>query len=87
MNKHGYEQALKRIISLWHCSKDSPERVELDRLLALVREYELKFLAKNTKIIRAVASSTSIETGENVTIIEERLRSRDGKFKDLRLAQ
>ncbi|SFD14562.1 hypothetical protein SAMN05660831_00855 [Thiohalospira halophila DSM 15071] len=41
---------------------------------------------KRDRIIRTVATSTAIETGESTRKIEERLRSRKGRFKDLTLA-
>ena len=41
---------------------------------------------RRDRIIRTVATSTAIETGEPVRKIEERLRSRKGRFKDLTLA-
>lgn len=39
-----------------------------------------------TRILRAVASSTAIETGESVAVVEERLKSGSTKFNGLRLA-
>ena len=42
---------------------------------------------RRDRIIRTVATSTAIETGEPVRKIEERLRSRKGRFKDLTLAR
>jgi hypothetical protein len=38
------------------------------------------------RIIRAVASSTAIETGEPIAVIEKKLRRKNGKFQDLTLA-
>jgi hypothetical protein len=38
------------------------------------------------KLIRAVASSTAIETGESVGCIEARLKSGARRFKNLKLA-
>lgn len=38
-------------------------------------------------IVRAVASSTAIETGQPIGKIERTLRARDGKFSGLRLAR
>ncbi len=38
------------------------------------------------KLIRAVASSTAIETGESVGAIEARLKSGVRRFKQLKLA-
>lgn len=38
-------------------------------------------------IIRAVASSTAIETGKSVRVIEKQLRSKDPKFRSLALAK
>ncbi len=37
-------------------------------------------------IIRSVASSTAIETGESVKVIEARLKDRKSKFNHLRIA-
>lgn len=40
-----------------------------------------------TAILRAVASSTAIETGKPVRVLEEMLRrSAQGKYRDLKLA-
>lgn len=39
-----------------------------------------------TKLIRAVASSTAMETGESVASIEARLKSGNRRFKHLKLA-
>jgi hypothetical protein len=39
-----------------------------------------------TRMIRAVASSTAIETGEAVGVIEKRLKSSRSRFKNLKLA-
>lgn len=38
-------------------------------------------------IIRAVASSTAIETGQSIREIERTLRSTSGKFRDITLAR
>ena len=38
------------------------------------------------KLIRAVASSTAIETGESSRVIEQRLKSGRLRFKNLKLA-
>lgn len=38
-------------------------------------------------IIRAVASSTAIETGQSISQIERTLRSKSGKFRDIALAR
>ena len=38
------------------------------------------------RVIRAVASSTAIETGESIDAIETRIRSGKSRFKDLQLA-
>lgn len=38
-------------------------------------------------IIRAVASSTAIETGQNIRQIERTLRGKGGKFRDIALAR
>lgn len=38
------------------------------------------------KIIRAVASSTAIETGESVAVLEAKLRANNSKFKHITLA-
>lgn len=38
------------------------------------------------KIIRAVASSTAIETGEAVAVLEAKLRAGNSKFKHITLA-
>lgn len=37
-------------------------------------------------VLRAVASSTAIETGQSVAEIEAKLRSKKGKFRALTLA-
>jgi len=41
---------------------------------------------RRDQLIRTVATSTALETGESSRKIEERLRSRKGRFKDLTLA-
>lgn len=38
-------------------------------------------------IIRAIASSTAIETGQSVAVIERKLKSRNSKFLHLTLAR
>lgn len=38
-------------------------------------------------IIRAVASSTAIETGKSIRLIEKQLRSKNPKFRTLALAK
>jgi hypothetical protein len=38
------------------------------------------------RIIRAVASSTAIETGESIAELEEKLRANNSKFKHIKLA-
>ena len=38
------------------------------------------------RLIRAVASSTAIETGESIQELEERLKSGRGRFRHLKLA-
>jgi hypothetical protein len=38
-------------------------------------------------IIRAVASSAAIETGQSISQIEHTLRSKSGKFRDIALAR
>ncbi len=38
------------------------------------------------KLIRIVASSTAIETGESIKLIEARLKTGRTRFKDLKLA-
>ena len=38
-------------------------------------------------IIRAIASSTAIETGQSVNQIERTLRAKRGKFRDIALAR
>lgn len=39
------------------------------------------------RLVRAVASSTAIETGESVEAIEARLKARKSKYQGLALAQ
>jgi len=39
-----------------------------------------------TRIIRAVASSTAIETGQSIKELETRLQAQDSKFQQLSLA-
>jgi len=39
-----------------------------------------------TRIIRAVASSTAIETGQSVKELESRLQAQDSKYQQLTLA-
>lgn len=41
---------------------------------------------KKAQILKAVASSSAIETGESIKQIEARLKARNSKFKDLELA-
>ena len=38
-------------------------------------------------IIRAIASSTAIETGQSIDVIERKLKSRNSKFLHLALAR
>lgn len=38
------------------------------------------------KLLRAVASSTAIETGQSVRLIEAKLKAKSNKFKELSLA-
>ena len=38
-------------------------------------------------VIRAIASSTAIETGQSVEVIERKLKSKTSKFLHLNLAQ
>ena len=42
--------------------------------------------ASKAKILRAVASSTAIETGQTIKKIEATLKSKKSKFKHLELA-
>ena len=37
-------------------------------------------------VLRAVASSTALETGQSIAEIEAKLRSKEGKFRSLTLA-
>ncbi len=50
-----------------------------------------KVLANNkqlkARIIRAVASSTAIETGQSIKALETILKSKNSKFKNLPLAK
>lgn len=39
-----------------------------------------------TRIIRSVASSTALETGQSITELEARLQAQDSKFQQLALA-
>ena len=39
-----------------------------------------------TRIIRAVASSTAIETGQSIKELETRLQAQDSKYQQLSLA-
>lgn len=38
------------------------------------------------RILRAIASSTAIETGQSINVIEAKLKAQTGKFKNLSLA-
>ncbi len=38
------------------------------------------------RILRAVASSTAIETGQSIKVLEDTLKSKHNKFKHLMLA-
>jgi len=38
------------------------------------------------RILRAVASSTAIETGQSIKVLEDTLKSKNNKFKHLMLA-
>jgi hypothetical protein len=38
-------------------------------------------------LIRAIASSTAIETGQSIEVIERKLKSKSSKFPHLNLAQ
>jgi len=40
----------------------------------------------STRIIRAVASSTAIETGQSISELETRLQAQDSKYQQLALA-
>lgn len=42
---------------------------------------------EKSAIIRAVASSTAIETGQPIAEIEQTLRAKNGKFRHLSLAR
>lgn len=46
----------------------------------------LKHRPTATRIIRAVASSTAIETGQSIKELEARLKAQDSKFQQLSLA-
>lgn len=45
-----------------------------------------KIVVSRTRILRAVASSTAIETDESTEVIEKRLKSRTRRFAKLTLA-
>lgn len=45
-----------------------------------------KVMVSRKHILRAVASSSAIETGERTAVIEKRLQSRSRRFKTLTLA-
>lgn len=47
---------------------------------------KLKVKVEKSKLIRAVASSSAIETGTATQVIEAKLKSKSGKFKHLSLA-
>jgi hypothetical protein len=49
------------------------------------RKPHLKPLSKS-RIIRAIASSTAIETGQSIAEIELKLANKNSKFKSLKLA-
>lgn len=45
-----------------------------------------KVMVSRERILRAVASSSAIETGERTAVIEKRLKSRSRRFAKLSLA-
>ncbi|MDN7131068.1 hypothetical protein JNO04_01730 [Halomonas sp. MC140] len=45
-----------------------------------------KVMVSRERILRAVASSSAIETGERTVVIEKRLKSRQRRFAKLTLA-
>jgi hypothetical protein len=49
-----------------------------------VRKTTIK--VKKSQLYRSVASSSAIETGQSVKIIERKLKSQKSKFSDLALA-
>jgi len=51
----------------------------------MLKRKTTKKVAKD-KIYRSVASSSAIETGESITVIEERIKAGNSKFKNLKLA-
>ncbi|WP_160054873.1 hypothetical protein [Oceanospirillum linum] len=44
-------------------------------------------IVSKERILRAVASSSAIETNESITQIENRLRNKKSRFSDLQLAR
>ncbi len=54
---------------------------------ALVTTKRARKTPSKQAIIRAVASSTAIETGQRIEQIEQTLRSKTSKFDKLRLAR
>jgi len=49
-----------------------------------IRKTTLK--VKKAQLYRSVASSTAIETGQSVKVIERKLKSQNNKFSELALA-
>lgn len=49
--KAEYDKALKRTIEIFHAEAGSDESDELDILLVLVKDYEDKYIAGETKMI------------------------------------
>ena len=52
----------------------------------IVKPVKISSTVKRIKLMRAVASSTAIETGEAVGVIEARLKSGNRRVKHLKLA-
>lgn len=53
----------------------------------MATRYTSKKVISQQAIIRAVASSTAIETGQNIEQLERKLKQTSVKFKTLKLAR
>lgn len=53
--------------------------------MAIVRRNRKKLI--QDALIRSIASSTAIETGQSVDMIERKLKAKSGKFQHLALAR
>lgn len=64
-----------------NCCDDRPMAVKK------IKRTVVRKSPKKQAIRRAVASSTAIETGQSVKVIERKLRTRSGKYRHVSLAE